>query len=184
MKMKTDEYIQRRVKALQRKWNFNPEQGIAQIKGHPDPSAVEAFGEFKALRNLIRKCGLAILIPYSPTADRKTKKVDVQRDPMIYVGRLDRTRIFKIGFTSRDPHTRLKEIQNGVPVTLKLVHAISVAPNMGKAIEGRVHLALRKYATNPWGKSRHPKGETFELPDKVLKGVVRELKTTGDVHVR
>jgi hypothetical protein len=51
--MDVNTYVEKRLKALQKRWNFNPNRGVAQIKKHPDKNALEAFGQFRELRDLV-----------------------------------------------------------------------------------------------------------------------------------
>ncbi len=103
--------IQARLDALQRKNNFDPDRGAAQITGRP--SLAKDFGAFSELVNLVRKGQLDVRIPYDGAGLNPEENAQAleTRKAYIYVASLleDPTEV-KIG-RSHTPYTRAAQLQ-------------------------------------------------------------------------
>lgn len=96
---------------------------------------------------------------------------------MIYIIRAAGTDLFKVGYTSRHPEARLKELQTGCPHPIKVVHIMEGSLEE----EGRLHEILGAYRVS---------GEWFKLNyERLFSVVVNEafseerIKPFGDERV-
>ena len=160
-------HVLRRLKTIQKAYNFHPNRGVKQITGKPE--LIEAFSRFQELVGLIRKCGLGIAIPYDPTGCNRPTSITGDRKSYVYFDRAGDGDVYKIGH-SRNLHQRQKALQTGNHLTLTRVAAF---PG-GKLLEDRLKHRFKKYKTRD--RNKFGKGEWFHLPPEILHPLLEELQ--------
>jgi hypothetical protein len=151
--------IERRLREIQRKHNFNPKLGKKQIRNRPDQQY--DYGRFVSLREMSEL--LDIPIPYDPSGSGQAKRyVFSASQRYVYFINQVGTSIWKIG-SSFNPYARLNMIRVGNPHPLHLKYRVLG----GLREEKTVQLALDEY---------HMRGEWFDVDEEVIKAVVKELE--------
>jgi hypothetical protein len=162
------EYINRRLKAIQRKYNFDPLVGVKQIATKPEISV--PYGRFRELVKMAKKWDLQARILYDPTATGHAKLREFKRPTKLYFfRRCDNEDVYKIGW-STNPHLRLGSVQTGNDGPLKIA---AVFPG-GRALETKLKFRLRKYKTRDLNKFY--KGEWYNIPKNILIPFLKALK--------
>jgi len=178
MKMKTllEEYISRRLKAIQKRRNFNPATGTKQVT--ENPKLAKEYGRFRELVDQIQKLELNVPVPYDPTATGRSESKDVTKNYKIYFMRrydnLLASDIYKLGY-SYQPSSRIKSLQTAQDGTLRITHVFDISKEKKEVmnLERMLKFRFRKFKTRDLN---HPhKGEYFRLPPHILNPELQNL---------
>lgn len=165
------EHIARRLKTIQKKYNFNPLVGVKQIAKSPEQSQV--YGRFRELVDQIKKLNLPIKVPYDPIGCGGGQPVSVKPETKLYLfQKIDGTsftNIYKVGYSTK-PNVRIGAIQTGNDGTL-CVRAIFPGDS---GLERLLKFKLRKYKTRD--RNNFKKGEWFKLPPDIVQPIIKELR--------
>lgn len=160
--------ITKRLKAIQSKYNFNPNQNAIQVRGLPAPIR-EAYASFKELVALAKEAGVPI--PYSPSGVRKVTRAETVKpiQECVYLCQRKGTTEWKVGYSKR-AHERINSLNTGNSGTLILRAKV---PG-GRSFEQRIlrYLAPLKIP----GKSR----EWVYLDPALAKEVIRKMRKGPD----
>ena len=163
----------RRLKAIQKRHNFNPKAGASQLSGRAE--LMQPYGRFRELIEMASKLRLPIRVPYNPLA-KGAGEVSVRVETKLYVARkFDggvATDVYKVGY-SKDPYERvgasLQTGNDGNLVVCKLLPG-------DRLLESKLKFKLRKYKTRDLNNDK--KGEWYRLGNDLLMSIVDELTPT------
>jgi hypothetical protein len=173
------EYLVRRLTDIQKRHNFDPEAGAAQVK-ELSPATIRDFGAFQELRHMAEMLGVEVKIPYDPFGLKPEENhVPLESRPTyVYFTRLvTEPDVWKIGF-SANPHEREGSIQTHNAGHVDLAFSIP-CPGRSEAreLERRLHRHFRKAKTR--NRNDSLKGEWFRLPLSEVKDTIQRIKQEG-----
>jgi hypothetical protein len=154
--------IDRRIRTIQERRNFDPKAGVDQIQS----DAFEDYYRFRELVDLIIKCKLPIEIPYDPAATGLDARIKIIPQPHVYFQQAMGFDLYKVGFSTK-PWNRLKAVQTGNHLSLGLKTIIPVATLAeARDIERRILFHFRKHKTR---NRNSRKGEWLDLTPALFK---------------
>jgi hypothetical protein len=168
------EHVRKRLDAIQRRHNFNPQRRASQVRHLRHlPDVITTYGEFVELVRLIDKLGLHIPVPYDPAGLKPTQHHEARAlVPIdVYFARKDNTTFWKIG-SSIHPLKRVRSVATGNDGPLTLIYTVRSAD--GRALERQLKKHLQPFKT----RDRHHlhKGEWFDLDPRIVQTIVRRLR--------
>jgi len=158
-----NEYVARRIKDIQKRYNFDPRGGVAQIKTAPELG--EPYWRFRELVEMVQKLSLQVDVLYDPNGGNNASAIK-PRETYVYFARKAGTDVYKIGF-SKTPVRRVQEVQTGNDGHLHLVAQI---PG-GRELESKIKRELQQH--KPRDRNKSHKGEWFQLTPEILKETLR-----------
>lgn len=173
---KIQSHLEKRLKAIQGRHNFNPRVGSRQVREHPELR--QEFGAFQELLKLLEVLDLDIAIPYDPAGldIRKTTKVEA-KPVYVYFMREQGDPIWKIGYSS-NLYQRKGGVQTGNSNYVGIVHKIACKDvEEARSREKQLHRYFEKLKTRHHNSS--VKGEWYRIRPSEVTATVKRLKTEG-----
>jgi len=173
--MDLDAYLQKRLDAIQKRYNFNPSRGSKQVHGDPDPKRRDAFIEFRTLLGVLKHTDCEVRVPYDPSGLDPSGHLQSMcpKQLWVYFANIEGTTTWKVGF-SNSPSRRKEEIQTH---NAGVVGRMLTAPG-DRQLEADVKRYLRRFKTRDRNKAQ--KGEWVgTIPDELVYEIWERLKV-GD----
>ena len=159
-----EKYIQNSLKVIQKKHNFDPNDGVGQIVNCPDK--LVDYKIFSELIKLVKDCGLSVEIPYDPCGLSSSSMIKIEKpQEYVYFARLfSNHSIWKVGY-SISPYKRGDQLKTGNHEKLHIVYVIP----------GDIHLES-KIKRLTIHRQTDSKNEWRNLDNEEVKLIVSQLK--------
>lgn len=166
MEKKLTNYINKRLKSIQSRWNFNPNSNSLQVKD--DTASCKDYGEFKCLLNIVDKFKLEVSIPYDPSGLNPKEHLHKRKQAKryIYLAQVEGTNVWKIG-CSKTPFNRVSNLQIGHDKHLILKYKFEGSFDL----ESKIKRKFKKFKTRDKNKNY---GEWFNLSETEALDIMKE----------